>query len=179
MISRMVFKVATFIGFVIAALLVYAATKSPEMSVFREARIQASPEAIFPYINNSKKMNIWMPWKDEDPEVVMNYSGTEEGLGSVSSWDSSGKMGTGSSEVVESIPNESVKTKLIYTKPMAMSQMAEISLIKQGNETIVRWSVRWQANYISRIVCIFMDMDRIIGKSFERGLENLKKQVEG
>jgi len=112
------------IGFVVVlgGFLLYATTLPAEMHISRELEMKAKPERIFPYINNSKKANEWMPWQDSDPGVKMSFSGPEEGVGSKSSWDSKGKMGTGEALVVESIKNQVVKTQLSYTKPFQMSQ---------------------------------------------------------
>ena len=57
-----------------------------------EVVIKAPPEALFPLINHSKVMNEWVPWADSDPEMKMEYSGPEEGLGSKSNWKCPGKM---------------------------------------------------------------------------------------
>ncbi len=163
----------------IAALLIYAATQPSQMLIAREQLIKATPDVIFPYINHSKKSNEWMPWKDSDPKVEMIYSGPEEGLGSTSSWDSPGQMGTGQAVVVESIPLQHVKTQLTYTKPMQMSQLATISLTPTSDGTLVRWEVTGENSFLGRLMCLFFDMDELVGSEFEKGLMKLKKTIEG
>ena len=148
------------------------------MVITREALIKATPDAIFPHINHSKKSNDWMPWSDEDPGVKMIYSGPDEGVGSTSSWNSRGRMGTGNAVVVESITNQVVKTQLTYTKPMKMEQLAEISLKPTSNGTIVRWTVTGKDTLIGRFFCLFVNMDKMVGGQFEKGLAKLKKIVE-
>jgi hypothetical protein len=171
-------KVIGTVVIVLVLFLSYIALQNPNYKISRQQIINASPEAIFPWINNSKKTNEWMPWKDSDPNVQMKYSGPDEGVGSVSSWDSSGNMGVGKAEVVESIPNKLVKTQLTYTKPMEMSQLAEISLAPAANGTMVTWSVSGTNNFIGRVFCFFMNMDKMVGGEFEKGLTNLRKIVE-
>lgn len=162
----------------ISLLLLYVGVQSPKMNISRELLIKASPEAIFPFINNSRKANDWMPWSESDPQVVTVYSGPEEGLGSKSSWESPGKMGTGQAVVVESVLNQIVKTQLTYTKPMEMEQLAEFSLTPNPEGTFVRWSVSGNNNFIGRLVCVFMNMDKEVGGNFEKGLNKLKTLVE-
>lgn len=174
----MIRKIFGVLFVIIALFLIFVALQSPDYSIARETTISASPDAIFPFINNSKKTNEWMPWKEQDPNLQMNYSGPDEGVGSTASWDSKGQMGTGQAEVVESIPNKSVKTKLVYTKPMAMTQMAEMSLSPTDGGTIVRWSVEGKNTFIGRIFCVFFNMDKMVGSEFEKGLTNLKSMVE-
>ena len=174
----MLIGILSFLGFLIIGLLVYVAMQPSEMNISRELFIKATPHALFPYINNSKKSNEWMPWAESDPLVQMVYSGPEEGLGATSSWDSPGKMGTGKAVVVESVSNILVKTKLTYTKPMVMSQLAEITLSPTTDGTVVRWSVTGKNTFIGRLFCLFMNMDKMVGGQFEKGLRKLKNRVE-
>jgi Calcineurin-like phosphoesterase len=45
-------------------------------------------------------------------------------------------------------------------------------------KTLVTWSMAGKNNFISRTVCMFMDMDRMVGGEFEKGLNQLKSIVE-
>lgn len=174
----MVRRVLIALFVVLALFLTYIALQPPDYTIVREMKINATPEVIFPFINNSKNADEWMPWKDSDPSVKMTYSGPEEGVGSKSDWDSTGSMGTGSALVTESILNERVKTQLTYTKPVEMSQIAEISLAPEKGGTVVRWSVVGKNNFIGRLFCFFIDMDKFIGGEFEKGLSKLKTMTE-
>lgn len=173
-------KIFLVLAVVVLALCIYAALQPAVFTIARSISIQATPEEIFPHINNSKKANDWMPWKDIDKEVMMVEMGPEEGIGSGSKWDSKGQMGTGQAVVVESIPNQKVVTQLTYTKPMAMTQLATVSLSgNEGGGTTVRWEVTGENSFMARLMCIFMNMDKVVGEQFEKGLTNLKNIVEG
>ena len=163
---------------VIAALFGYAALQPSEYTIAREIVVHAAPDAVFPYINDSKLTNEWMPWRDLDPSVQMSFSGPTAGVGSVSSWTSTGKMGVGKAEVFSSTFNQSVKTQLTYTEPMEMSQVAEISLTPTTNGTTVTWKVTGSNNLIGRVFCLVMNMDKVVGGEFEKGLVKLKTTVE-
>jgi len=171
-------KILVGLVVIIGGLMAYAAVRPGHMNISRELLINANVDTLFPYLNNSKMANSWMPWAESDPGLVMNYSGPAEGVGSISSWDSKGQMGTGKAEVVSSIANHSVKTQLTYTKPMNMSQMAEMTLTPSGSATMVRWQVTGEQNFICRLMSIFMDMDKMVGGEFEKGLTKLKASVE-
>ncbi len=171
-------KMAFGLTFVIGVFFFYVALQPSEMNIAREIFIKAPPESIFTYINSSKKSNDWMPWTELDPKVQMAFSGPEEGVGATTSWESEGQMGVGRAEVVESTPLQVVKTKLVYTKPMEMSQLAEVSLTPTGEGTIVRWQVTGKNSFVGRFFCVFMDMDKEVGGNFERGLSKLKSIVE-
>lgn len=170
-------KVFGGMGLIIVIILIWAAFRPENMTVSREVTIKSTPEKLFPFINNSKKSNAWMPWSESDPTVQFQYSGPEEGLGAKSSWTGK-EMGVGEAEVIESNPNQSVKTQLTYTEPFEMSQLAEVSLLPQGQETVVKWSVSGKQNYLFKLIGIFFSSDQMIGKEFERGLSRLKVLAE-
>ena len=53
----MLIKISTFVVAVLAGFLTYVALKPGASTIAREIVIAAKPEALFPYINHSKKMN--------------------------------------------------------------------------------------------------------------------------
>lgn len=157
-----------------------AAFKPEDYLIQREVTIEAKPEAVYQYLVSMKNADKWMPWKESDPHVKNTYSGPEEGVGAVSSWESPGPMGTGMAIVVDAVPNQSVKTKITYTKPMTMSQDSEFLLSPMGEDTKMTWVVQGKQPFFARFIStlIFMDMDKYVGGMFEKGLSNLKNLVE-
>lgn len=174
----MLIKILIIAVLLLGGFLTYVAVKPATSNISREIVIKATPETLFPYINNSKKMNDWMPWQDSDPGVKIEYSGPEEGVGSKSSWNSPGKMGTGNAVIVESTLNKSVKTQLTYTKPMVMAQLAEVSLTPVGGGTKVKWSVDGHNGFMFRLMGIIMNVEKMVGGEFEKGLAKLKNTAE-
>ncbi len=176
----MIKKILAGLGVVLGIFMVIAALKPSEYLIKRDVMINAKPEAIFPYLASSKNADQWMPWKEQDPQVKMTYSGPEEGMGSTSSWDSPGQMGTGKAEVVAVIPNQSVKTKITYSKPMEMTQDSEFTLTPQGESTQMTWTVSGSQPFFARLMCtlMFMNMDKYVGGMFEQGLNKLKLIIE-
>lgn len=171
-------KIFVMVALLLAGFLGYVAMQPSEYVISREILVKAPPQAVFPFLNNSRKADSWMPWTEVDHGVKMNFSGPDEGVGSTTSWDSEGKMGAGQAAVVESVPDQKVKTQLTYTKPFKMSQTAEMSLTPAAEGTVVRWSVTGQNGFVGRIFCVFMNMDKMVGANFEKGLAKLKKLVE-
>lgn len=168
------------IGIVLIVILVcgYAAVQPTEYLISREISINASADRIFPWINNSKKLNDWMPWRELDPQVVITYAGPEEGVGAISRWESEGQMGVGSATITESVTNSSVKTSLEYQKPFPMVQQATMAISVDGSVSTVKWSVSGRNNFVGRLFCIFVNMDKMVGGNFEKGLVKLKATIE-
>jgi uncharacterized protein YndB with AHSA1/START domain len=171
-------KIGIFVLIVVALFLAYVGMKSPDYMITREITIQAPAEKIFRYMNNSKLAEQWGPWLEVDPQAKMVYSGPDEGVGSRTSWDSEGHLGTGSATIVESVPNERVGIRLEYTKPMNMSQDSVYLIQQTGDRSVVTWRVTGKNGFFMRMISVLMNMDKNVGAMFEKGLINLKTLME-
>jgi uncharacterized protein YndB with AHSA1/START domain len=171
-------KVFALMLVLIFGFLGFIAVQPAHMMVSREIVIAAAPDFIFPHLNNARLAYEWMPWQEMDPSVQISYLGADEGVGAISEWQGKGQMGVGRSEVIESVPNEVIKTQLSYTKPMAMTQLSEITLKSTEMGTLVKWQVTGENSFLGRLMCFFIDMDKEVGGQFEKGLNNLKTKVE-
>lgn len=174
----MLLKILALTFIVFALLFTYAYFQPSAYTISRSIIINASPEALFPYINSAQLSFSWMPWKDMDNQIEMTYDGPNEGVGSKGSWKSKGKMGVGESTIIESIPNKSTQIKIIYTEPFEMNQISDMTLIPVVNGTKVQWGVKGNNNAIGRFFCLFSNLDKMVGTNFELGLEKLKSLIE-
>lgn len=176
----MIKKIAVVLGVILAIFVSIAALTPEEYMIKREIVINAKPEDIFPNLVSAKNTDKWMPWRETDSQVQMAYAGPEEGVGSISKWESPGQMGTGMAEIISVNPNQLVKTKITYTKPMEMSQESEFELTPVGENTLMTWKVSGKQPFIPRLICVlmFMNMDKYVGGMFEKGLKDLKTIVE-
>ena len=156
----------------------YVATQPSEYQISRSITINAKPDGIFPYINDAKKMNEWNPWMDIDPAAKVTFSGPEAGVGATTHWEGGKELGTGSATVVQSVENVSVTAQLEYVKPFAMTKTGELRLDPTQNGTVVTWSVKGHNGYLSKVMCVFMDMDKMVGGTIEKGLQELKAMAE-
>jgi hypothetical protein len=161
----------------------YVALAPSEYTVHRQVSIKSDPFTIFPYINNSKKMNEWNPWMKVDPNVEITFSGPESGLGAKTSWKSQTQLGTGSATITESEMGSKVQFMLDYVTPYPMQQIADITLTASTSdpskkETTVQWSVNGKNDFIGKAFYIMMGVEKMIGTTFETGLSDLKSIVE-
>lgn len=171
-------KIGIGAGVVLGLFLAYVAAQPSEYTIVRELAMQATAEKIFPYLNNMKLADQWGPWKEADPETAMQFQGPEAGVGSKTFWEGGKKLGTGSATIVESEPNLKVKILLEYTKPMPMTQDSWYLIRSEGGHSVVTWKVTGKNNFMGRVMCVFVNMDKMVGGMFEKGLSNLKAIVE-
>lgn len=145
--------------------------------VSRSITIDAPSSAIFPYVNSMQETEKWSPWLARDPETKLAYSGPEAGVGNILNWSSENpQVGSGSQEIVESIPDQLVKTALDFG-PMGTAS-ASFELKPEGDQTQVTWGFESELglNPMSRWMGLMMD--EWVGGDYERGLNNLKTLVE-
>ena len=174
----MLVKVFLGIGVAVGLFLIYVAIQPSHFEVSREVTINASAEKIFPFVNTRTVANSWNPFITKTKDLKLITEGPEVGVGSKTSWVDNKEMGTGTATVVESVPNERVTVKLEYTKPMTMSQTAAFLLKPAGAQTTVVWRVEGEKQFVNKLFCVFMNMDKMVGDVFAEGLGQLKTMVE-
>lgn len=160
---------------VIALIVLVAASKPDAFRIERKISIKAAPEKVFPLINDFYKWKTWSPWEKMDPDMNRKYSGSESGVGAIYEWNGNKKVGQGRMDIAESIANQKVLILLEFIKPFAAKNTAEFTFQQHGNETLVVWAMEGKVPLISKIMCLFMNMDKMVGKDFEAGLQNLQR----
>jgi uncharacterized protein YndB with AHSA1/START domain len=174
----MMTTIAIGAGILIAALLGFAATRPATFRVERTANIQASPERIFALIHDFHGWASWSPYEKLDPTMKKTYSGARDGKGAVYEWAGNSKAGEGRMEITDSQPPARVTIKLDFLKPFEGHNTAEFTLTAQGGSTNVTWVVYGPQPYMLKLMTIFVSMDKLLGKEFEAGLENLRVVAE-
>ena len=170
--------IAIIVVVLIGAILVYAATKPEMFHVQRATSIKAPPENIFLLINNLHGWGAWSPYEKKDPAMKRTLSGAESGKGAVYEWDGNQEVGKGRMEIIDTSPPFKVTIKLDFVKPFEAHNIVDFTLEPKGDATDVTWAMHGPSPYISKIMGIFFNMDRMIGKDFETGLANLKTVAE-
>ena len=162
----------------VAAVLAFAASKPDHYHIERSATIAAAPEVVFEQLNDFHRWEAWSPWEKLDPALKRTFVGPPSGKDASYAWVGNDKVGEGRMTIVESEPGARVGIKLEFIKPWAETCRAEFSLAPEGGSTRVMWAMDGNRNYVSKIFCVFMDMDKMIGGDFERGLGQLKTVAE-
>ena len=163
---------------VVAAILIYAATKPNDFRVQRSIVIKAPPEKIFPLIADLHGWASWSPYEKKDPAMKRSFSGAPSGKGAVYEWDGNKNVGKGRMEVIENTPPSKVAIKLDFFSPFEAHNTAEFTLVPQGDSTTVTWAMYGPSPYMAKVMGTIMNMDKMIGTDFADGLVNLKALAE-
>jgi carbon monoxide dehydrogenase subunit G len=176
----MVKTIAIVVVVLLVAILIFAASKPDTFRVQRAISIKAPPAQIFPFINDFDKWSAWSPYEKKDPAMKRNRSGAASGKGAVYAWEGNGEVGVGRMEITDSSPPSKVALNLDFVKPFAGHNSVEFTMEPQGDATNVTWSMQCvgPAPFISKLMQVFFNMDKMVGKDFETGLANLKTVAE-
>jgi uncharacterized protein YndB with AHSA1/START domain len=162
----------------IAALLIFAATRPDTFRVQRRISIKAPPEKVFALINDFRNWVLWSPWEKMDPSMKKAHSGATVGKGAVYEWEGNRKVGKGRMEIIESSPSSRIMIQLDFIKPIEGHNMTEFSLKAERGFTIVTWAMYGSNPYMAKLTGLFFDMSNMIGKDFETGLSGMKTAAE-
>jgi uncharacterized protein YndB with AHSA1/START domain len=160
------------------AVLVYAATRPDTFRIERSTVIQAPPEKVFILIDDLHAWDAWSPWEKQDPALKRTYSGAARGRGAAYAWDGNRNVGSGRMEISESIPPSKVAIKLDFIAPFKARNIAEFDLIPQDGGTKVTWAMSGPNSFVSKLLHLFIDMDKMIGNNFDAGLAAMKAAAE-
>ncbi len=146
--------------------------------VSRTIKIQAPIDTIFSYTNNLQQWNRWIIFnKDADTTFIIKYSGPEAGIGAKQYWESK-KLGKGILQIIESKPNKMV----VFEELLGENKFKAIGTFtfdESKDGVLVTWKDEGALGFnpIARIFGLFYD--KLIGKDYEAGLQDLKKLCEG
>jgi uncharacterized protein YndB with AHSA1/START domain len=170
--------VAVVLAIAIAIVLILAATKPDSFAVERAAIVDAPPERIFPLISDFRQWGSWSPYEHKDPAMKRTFSGAARGNGAVYAWEGDKNVGSGRMEILEAAAPSKIVIKLDFYSPFEAHNTAEFTMLPQGDETRLTWRMHGPAPFMARIMHVFINIDKMVGKDFEIGLANLKRLAE-
>lgn len=145
--------------------------------VERNAFIAAPAETVFSFIDDFHQWALWSPWEKIDADLAKTYAGPDQGKGASYAWVGK-KTGAGRMEITTSTPSSLIEIDLQFLKPFKASHVAIFALTPEAGGTRVTWSMTGVHNFMSKVMGLFFSMDKMVGKDFAAGLENLKAVSE-
>jgi uncharacterized protein YndB with AHSA1/START domain len=177
--ERAVIKKILFgLALLLAIFLIVVALQPDEFRISRSAAVAAAPQQVFEQVNDFHKWEAWSPWAKLDPNAKATFEGPPTGEGAVFIWAGNSEVGEGRMTVTQSRPNELIRIKLDFVKPMEGTSDVEFTFKPQNDDTVVTWTMSGRNNFIGKAICLIMNQDKMIGGYFEKGLANLKSVAE-
>ncbi|MFT3706409.1 MAG: SRPBCC family protein [Archangium sp.] len=162
---------------VLAIFFAIVASRPETFEIKRSLDINASPEVVASQITNFHKWEAWSPWEKQDAAMKKTFDGPDDGVGAHYAWDSA-KVGSGEMKVTDVKPGEKVGIDLHFTKPFETQNRVDFELVKSGDKTNVSWVMTGKNSFAGKAMSVFMDMDKMVGPDFEKGLAALKDASE-
>ena len=164
---------------IVIVFVVIVAVQPSEFFIARSAAVSAPPAAVFAQVNDFHKWEAWNPWGKIDPAMKQTYEGAPAGTGAIYTWAGNKKeVGEGRMTIIESRPSDLIRVKLEFMKPFRATNIALFTIKPEGKQTMVTWNMTGQNNFMAKAIHLFMNMDKMIGGQFEKGLADMKSVVE-
>jgi uncharacterized protein YndB with AHSA1/START domain len=180
-----IIAIIALLAIAIATVLILAAMKPNTLSVQRAIGVNAPPEKIFVLIEDFHRWASWSPYEAKDPAMKRSYSGAASGKGAVYGWEGNKNVGSGRMEILDASSPSKIVIKLDFFTPFEGHNTAEFTMLPRRdaakaatNETAVTWAMHGPAPFMSKVMQVFINLDRMIGTDFEVGLANLKRLAE-
>lgn len=162
----------------LAAFLIWVAMKPGEFQVTRQQSMAAPASVVFPLVNNLRMWPLWSPWDKLDPEMQKTYEGSDEGTGASYAWNGNKKAGQGRMTIIDSKQDKMVGMRLDFISPFPCSNDVKFTFKPEGNGTLVNWKMTGTNGFMGKLFCTFMNMDKMVGTDFEKGLTAMKAVAE-
>lgn len=173
-----ILKVIGIIIVVLAVIIVIGGMFLPKTyTVSRTTVINAPDSAIYKNIADFNEFTKWNPWSKKEPTAKITVSGPVAQPEHLYSWEGK-ETGTGYMKIKNVTPNQMIDIELKFIKPFESLADTRFDISPAGTGHKVIWTMSGDNNLISKWMCVFVSMDKMIGKDFEEGLKNLKEKSE-
>ena len=110
--------------------------------------------------------------------MKVTHGGPPAGEGATYHWAGNKEVGEGKMTIVESRLPDLVRLRLDFIKPMAATSQTEFTFRPEGPGTVVNWTMTGKNNFMAKAVHLVMNLDKMLGRDFEKGLSQLKNLCE-
>ncbi len=163
---------------VLAILAIVVAMRPNTFRYERSVTIAAPASAVFPHVNDFHKWEAWSPWEKVDPNTKKTYGGSPSGVGATYHWLGNKNVGEGRMEITEVKPNELIRIRLEFMKPFPAVNTTDFTFKQAGASTVLTQSMFGCNSFMAKAFGLVMNMDKMIGSQFEKGLNDIKKLAE-
>lgn len=170
--------ILVLVALVLLLLFIIAARRPDEFAVRRSADIRAPADKVFSLINDFRQWPKWSPWEKLDPNLQRTLSGSEAGRGAVYEWQGDKKVGAGRMEITDSVPHTRIDIRLTFLKPFRADNRTIFTITPVDGASRVLWEMTGTSNFMFKLMGLIMNMDKMVGNDFEKGLAAMKSEAE-
>ena len=163
------------IGATLALLIIIGFALPRTNQISARIEIDAPAATVFALVNDFRRVSLWSPTVDTDPNARFLYSGPNRGVGAIVTWDGA-IIGSGNQVITESRPYEFVAVDI--NPGEAGAAKSWFALSPGVGTTIVTWS--FEADYGMNIVGRYFAsmLGAVVAREYHDGLAALKEFAE-
>lgn len=175
-----ILKIIGAIVLIVAVAVVLGGLLGPKsFKTERSVVIQAPRHLIFTQIADYRNWPKWSPWYDLDTNCRYDYFGTQGQADAGYRWQGNDKAGQGEMLTIEIAEDMRLVSRIHFVKPFESVAHATFSLDSAADgATKVTWGFANDIPFLMRPMMLFMNMEKMIGADYEKGLARLKKVCE-
>ena len=143
----------------------------------RSIEIDAPKSLVLESVSKFKIADKWSPWNELDPNMTKTYSGTDGEVGASYSWSGNEEVGAGQ-QTIQAIGPDRVDMRLNISEPFKADFPASFVLVGDDQKTKITWILDPVLPFPVNVWAMFTNVDKAMGKDYDRGLGNLKKHCE-
>ncbi|HKY37404.1 MAG TPA: SRPBCC family protein [Polyangiaceae bacterium] len=171
-------KILIGLGAAIALLVIVILLQPAKFRIERSITMAAPPDAAFAQVNDFHAWVKWSPWEKLDPNLKRSYEGPSSGAGAKYAWVGNEDVGEGRMTIEKSNAPSEIQIKLEFFKPFEAKNTTIFTFAKtaEGNKTT--WAMEGENNFAGKAMSLFMNMEKMVGPDFEKGLASMKNEAE-
>ncbi|MCE9677812.1 SRPBCC family protein [Shewanella sp. AS1] len=173
-------KLLILVLFLVSTPFIAALFIEQDYAVDTQITIDKPVSEVFDYVRLLKNQDNFSIWAGMDPLMRKSYRGEDGTVGFVSAWQSENPdVGQGEQEIMAIIPGERIDYELRFLSPFeAVSPAYMTTTSVSDGQTQVHWGFTGHMDYPMNILLPLMQMDKMIEKDLQQGLNNLKRLLE-
>lgn len=168
-------KIGVFVLAIVGMLGLFA---KKNYAIERSIDIKAPQGMVHDQVRFFKNFPQWSPWHELDRNMKTTLSGTDGEPGARYTWDGNEKVGKGQ-QTITGVGPDYVDMNVELAQFGSVWKLRHLSKAIDSSNThaVMRLDVHIPFPY--NIGAMFTDIDKYLGKDYERALGNLKKRCEG
>ncbi len=160
---------------IVVLILMVAGIQSNEFTITRHIDIAKPANQVFPIVNDFSRWRDWSPWAQIDPKMELKISDPSSGPGATYYWSGNSEVGEGKMTVLKSVADQNVDIRLEFIRPMTSTNLTVFNFVHADAGCRLQWTMSGQQSYFEKIFSLFIDVEKMVGQDFEKGLAKIKE----
>jgi hypothetical protein len=171
-------KVSLALAVAVVGFVAVVVSRPSTYRVERSITVAAPVDLPFGLVNDFHRWHFWSPWDALDPKMEKTFDGAYAGPGATYAWSGNDQVGKGKMTILDAKPYDSIHIQLEFLEPWASTNATLFTFQPVAEGIRVTWAMEGHNTFLGKAFSLFLDMDGMIGKDFEKGLASIKTLTE-